>query len=889
MVLGKITDAFEKREREEPARTVDVFRTFASLSPDASTTSFYGAVRVIRNSFASNAKEAFSYPEMVAFSRGIAARSTHVGWVWFAGTITIDSERRELFFPAVSMPAEVVSLYPIPLLGLTVTNDPRLFSLLRDREELHDLSERLNSEMGWDDIRFTRAGRLTNPSKWVDPEVLHPWIHDYAKAGGFEVSEIRSDDPRDHVEKEGITAHIGTCLVNNGNRYVSAQAFDLTDLGRLRGVGGTAFNALYGQGVDLDSKKIDHLSPTLINNRPESHRERLASHRQSEALLAFRPLSQRQRTVAERLVGARLGALSGAPGTGKTHIISVVAADAIARGESVLVVAGSPHAVDALVDHFFETPGPPPMTFGGAQHDNRLAEELEKVSELIGKKTKIAPEKLKAAASHDESANELRSALARLDEPDSSDGEAVRPDIDHLLDQLVAGEAEAAEVAGEVLTNHWISGLNRNTKKTFRQVAEISQLAPMERRKQFASLNPNYLIKVLPLWVGSVDSLDDVLPTYLEMFDLVIIDEAAQIDQVRAANSLVRARRALVCGDPAQIGIDNAPTDEELRSAKVKHGTTRNDFDVQNRSIFDVAASQVPVEALDEHFRSVPHLIEFSSRRFYDGVLHTATRNPANEAADHIDLHVVEGERDQDGVNAQEIEACMAVLDRYINSGGRNIGVVTPFEPQAAALQAAVQQRYSEAEVSDLSILVGTVNELQGHERDQMVISLCVGTHESEGAWKVVNDERFFNVMVTRARHHATVITSSANPPGLAGEYVKWTEPLVDLLRDEPVADPWVLRVGERLRADGIAVRTGYRVGRYLVDVVAGEGENAVAIDCALHADGVDAHIDRGLMLRRTGWRTTDAFEEKWQYLLDDYPSDLREKFPDLGGTTSGP
>ena len=41
---------------------------------------------------------------------------------------------------------------------------------------------------------------------------------------------------------------------------------------------------------------------------------------------------------------------------------------------------------------------------------------------------------------------------------------------------------------------------------------------------------------------------------------------------------------------------------------------------------------------LDEHYRSVPHLIEFSARRFYDGRLHVATRHPANEAADVIDV-----------------------------------------------------------------------------------------------------------------------------------------------------------------------------------------------------------------------------------------------------------
>lgn len=903
MVLGKISDAFDKLERKPPARTVDVFRTFASLSPDAATTDFNGMVRVVRNSFSSNAAGAFSYPEMVVFGRSFGAKSTSLGWLWFAGTITVDSEKREVFFPLLSMPVDAASLYFVAN-SLVVHKSPRLFDLVEHRRTRDELLSRLTTELGWDDIALTRAGRLTNPSKWVDLDVLRPWIDDYAHACGFEVSEVRFDDPKDHVLKEGVSVHIGTCLVDDGMRYRSSSAFDLTNLQRLESVRGTAFNALYGAEIDLETKvgleeeeDADHLADVLAGSGTTQIAgvsvESVAENRaRARELLSIRPLSHRQRDVANRLIGARLGALSGAPGTGKTHIISVVAADAISRGQSVLVVAGSPHAVDAMVEHFLETPGPPPIVFGGSKYGARVGEELDRISRLIDKKTKLSPDQAAVAEAHDARAQAIRDALtemsgesAELDE--SAGARGSRPSIDELLTELVDRENDAASIAGTMLTNLWIDRLNRQSKKTLHTVGEIARQSPKERRKQFASLNPNYLTKVLPLWVGSVDDVDNVLPTYMQMFDLVIIDEAAQIDQVRAANSLVRARRALICGDPAQIGIDNAPTDEVLRAAKEKHGTTDNDFDVQNRSVFDVAASMVPVEFLDEHFRSVPHLIEFSSRRFYDGALFTATRKPANEAADHIDLVVVHGARDADGVNHQEVEACLDALDKYINAGHRNLGVVSPFRVQAEAIDRAVQSRYSPysldyKNISDLDILVGTVNQLQGHERDQMVISLCVGTDEPDHQWEPVNDQRFFNVMVTRARHHATVLTSSPNPPGLAGEYIRWTEPLVDLVRDAEVTDPWVLRVAEALRAERIPVRLGYRVGRYVLDLVAGEAHQAVAIECTLHPDGVDAHIDRGLMLRRTGWRTADAFENRWGYLLDDYPAFLREKFPDL-------
>ena len=54
--------------------------------------------------------------------------------------------------------------------------------------------------------------------------------------------------------------------------------------------------------------------------------------------------------------------------------------NAIARGESVLVVAGSPHAVDVLAEHFAQSPGPPPVIFGGSRHGQQIARDLAELA-----------------------------------------------------------------------------------------------------------------------------------------------------------------------------------------------------------------------------------------------------------------------------------------------------------------------------------------------------------------------------------------------------------------------------------------------------------------------------------------------------------------------------
>ena len=67
-----------------------------------------------------------------------------------------------------------------------------------------------------------------------------------------------------------------------------------------------------------------------------------------------------------------------------------------------------------------------------------------------------------------------------------------------------------------------------------------------------------------------------------------------------------------------------------------------------------------------------------------------------------------------------------------------------------------------------------------------------------------------------------------------------------------------------------------------MIDLVAGEPDKPVAIDCRIDPAGVAAHIDKATTLRRIGWDTADAYELRWGYRLDDYVDDLLQSFPHL-------
>ena len=454
--------------------------------------------------------------------------------------------------------------------------------------------------------------------------------------------------------------------------------------------------------------------------------------------------------------------------------------------------------------------------------------------------------------------------------------------IGQLLDELFEIEDAVARAVGAWMESDWQSALSYPDKTQLRELGYAMESPRAERRKAFQDVDPEALLQAAPLWVGTLDDVENVLPEVVGMFDLVIFDEAAQTDPIKATSALVRAKSAVVCGDPYQLQHQSFMSKADIRAAAEENGVDPEAIDPGSQSLFDIATIQEVPNALQEHYRSVPHLIEFSARRFYGRNLHVMTRHPRNDAADHIDVYVVDGRRAKGKVNEAEVGRCLELIDEFVEQGWTSIGLVSPFRAQADALEAAVLERFKLADIDRLGLRVGTVHGFQGDERDVMIASWAVGPDEPEKAWQFVNQSSLFNVMVTRAREHMAVVTSVEKPPGLAGQYVQWAEPLVDIVTDSDVADRWVQQVAAACADAGVRVRTGYRVGHHVVDVVAGVGEHAVAIDCVLHPDGAHAHLDRGLQLRRMGWRTAEAYETQWRGRIVEFVAETLTGFPEL-------
>ncbi|MGI5242332.1 AAA domain-containing protein [Dactylosporangium sp. CA-139066] len=379
------------------------------------------------------------------------------------------------------------------------------------------------------------------------------------------------------------------------------------------------------------------------------------------------------------------------------------------------------------------------------------------------------------------------------------------------------------------------------------------------RREALAALDGPALVRAMPLWVGTVADVEDLLPPTPGLFDLVILDEAAHIDQIRAAPVLARARRALVAGDPSQLRFVSFVADVDVAETLQRHGLPDR-IDVRRSSAFDVAVGAAPVTWLSEHYRCAPHLIGFAARRFYDGRLTLMTRTPATERQAAIDVVRVPGAAVRDGVNRAEVDAVLEAVRERAQRGATSIGVVTPFRAQADAIEAELLRVYPVEEIDRLGLRSGTVHAFQGAEADTVIVSLALTDADTPARVRFAADPNLFNVMTTRARRRLVVVTSLTRGSGLIGDFLAHAAAPPAPAGPDGTPVPWAERLAKELAAAGRDARVAYAVGNWTVDLVV----DGVGYVCAPHPDGDAAHLDRQRELRRAGWTLREAFASRW-------------------------
>jgi hypothetical protein len=339
---------------------------------------------------------------------------------------------------------------------------------------------------------------------------------------------------------------------------------------------------------------------------------------------------------------------------------------------------------------------------------------------------------------------------------------------------------------------------------------------------------------------------------------------------MRAAPALARAKRAIVVGDPRQLRHVSFVSDDAMEEAAAEHklgSDLARILDVRRNSLFDAAAAVSPVTWLDEHFRSIPHIIGFSDRKFYSGNLRLMTQHPGTETRDAIRTFPVTGQRDESGVNRSEVTATIAEVEALAAAGETSIGVISPFRAQADALEEAILGVFSPEDIERLGLRVGTVHAFQGNERDVVVASLGIAPDDAAGSLRFIQNPNLFNVLVTRARCEMIIVTSVTAadlPQGLLADYLRHADFAPRPMDSNGVPPGWIGDLHQELVEYRVPVVAGYPVAGWSVDLAVGAGQDAIGVECAVHPDGPATHVEQHLALRRAGWRIVDAFQSRW-------------------------
>jgi very-short-patch-repair endonuclease len=286
--------------------------------------------------------------------------------------------------------------------------------------------------------------------------------------------------------------------------------------------------------------------------------------------------------------------------------------------------------------------------------------------------------------------------------------------------------------------------------------------------------------QIKPIFLMSPLSVAQFLKPGAISFDVLVVDEASQIEPVDALGAVARCRQMVVVGDERQL----PPT--RFFSKLTGNDEDRNEDDELTfqakdaESILDLClAKGLPHRMLNWHYRSKHQsLIAVSNKQFYDNRLFIVPSPYDAVAGMGLKFHYLPDayyDRGNTRTNPKEARiVAEAVIRHARETPGRTLGVATFSVAQRQAIQNELELLRREHPDTEEFFSRGTsepffvknLENIQGDERDVIFISLGYGrTKEgfismSFGPLNSDGGERRLNVLISRAKLRCEVFAS---------------------------------------------------------------------------------------------------------------------------------
>ena len=464
------------------------------------------------------------------------------------------------------------------------------------------------------------------------------------------------------------------------------------------------------------------------------------------------------------------------------------------------------------------------------------------------------------------------------------------------------------------------------------EIAKKRRHLPIRRIMQRAG---NMVQRIKPVFLMSPISIAQFLPPQTVEFDLLVIDEASQVRPEEALGAIARCRQIAVVGDQKQLPptsfFDRVAGDSDEDDPDQEPQTARA---TELESVLTLCEARgLNNKLLEWHYRSRdPSLIAVNNAEFYDhrlilppspvqddgryglvftrvpGVYSSRSRGDGRPGtnrieADEVAKRLAEHARTQPNLSVGVVAFSKAQSDMVME-------VLEVARRDDHQLEALLRENKAE------SVFVKNIENVQGDERDVILITVGYGPHEPDGrlasmSFGPINSdggERRLNVLFSRARVQCEVFCSfdpddidlsrtTRDGPTVLKRFLEFARSgqLHQPMPTGDVADsPFEEDVANEIRSMGFECDAQVGSAGFRIDLGVRHPDRAGRYILAVECDGATYHGSlwarerdrlRQDVLEGMGWRFHRIWSTDWFHRRSDERKRLRQSLEEARAT----